>query len=133
MKLSDMKIDSAAIEAGVWVRDIPGMGDLAVKVRGLRNADYRRLNASLWGAVPAAKKGDPAEADRIAVTLLAETILIGWDGLTDDDGTPLPWSTERAVALLSDPDFALFRDAVTWAASTVGDISREAVEDSAKN
>ena len=52
--------------------------------------------------------------------LVAEAILLDWN-LTDD-GSPLPFSKEKAADLLADMDIGpLLREAVSYAASVVGD------------
>ena len=96
-----------------------------LKVRGLGNADYRRLQARLYEAVPRAKKVagriDPDEQDRILTQCLVDTCLLDWDGLEGDDGKHLPFSREKAAELLSDPALRRLREAVAWAAMQVAD------------
>lgn len=124
MKLSSLKTDTATIEQGRWVKDIPDMGGLELKVRGLGNTDYRRLMDKKVEAVPRAKKVrglDTAERDRVVSECLHEAILIDWKGLTDDNDEPLPYTKEHAFQLLTDPDFARFRGAVIWAAGVVSE------------
>lgn len=125
MKLSAIKVDSARAEQGAWVGDIPDMGDLRLRVRGLRNADARRLRAKLLAAVPRDQRANgrlsPAAADDIDARVLAETILVDWQNLTDENDQPLPFSREKALDLLANPDFVVFRDAVAYAASVVAE------------
>lgn len=125
MKLSAIKVDSARAEQGAWVGDIPEMGDLRLQVRGLRNADARRLRAKLLAAVPRDQRANgrlsPAAADEIDARVLSETILVDWQNLTDENDAPLPFSREKALELLSNPDFVVFRDAVAYAANVVAE------------
>jgi len=129
MKLSELKIDAQKGEAGAWVRDIPDFGDVALKVRGLGNSDWRRLSAKLYDAVPRSKrqgnKIDPLESDRIVNECLIETALVDWSGITGDDDKPMPYSKALARELITDPNYSNFRNAVLYAA---GVVSQEGVE-----
>lgn len=134
MKLSQVAIDASAHEQGTWISDIPEMDDLRLKVRGIGNADWKRLSAKLAGAVPREKKRggvvDPEEMDRINTCCLINACLIDWDGLTDEAGAPIAYSKAKAKELLEDPTLRRFRDAVLWAANMAGDAavaSKEAV------
>lgn len=124
------KVDTAKVEDGEWVGDIPDMGDLRLKVRGLNNARYRRMQQELVSAVPRSRrrKGrlDPLENDRITGTCLSRTVLLGWENLEGEDGQPVPYSEETAHAYLTDPGYAEFLQAVVWAATQVGEDDAEA-------
>ncbi len=105
-------------------------------MRGAGNADFRRLAAALGKKITPAQavEGVPDEqGDKITVRLLSETILQDWSGLTEDDGAPLVYSRERAVALLSDPDLRLFRDGIDRAATIVATRMKAVIEDATKN
>lgn len=128
MKLSALKTDVTLVETGRWVEDIPGMGDLRLRVRGLGSNDYRALEERLIAAVPLAKRLrglDVATGDRIEGECLARTALLGWENLTDEADAVVAYDPDLAMRMLVDPEFAIFRRAVRWAASAV------AVEDEA--
>ncbi|KQQ13281.1 hypothetical protein ASF53_13990 [Methylobacterium sp. Leaf123] len=137
MKLSSLKVDAVAIEDGEWIGNIPEMGDLEVRVRGLNNAKYRRLQTTLIDAVPRAKRQggrlDPDEQDRITASCLNATVLLDWRGLEGEDGQPVAYSKDLATELLTKPEFRRFREAVIWAASQVGEERAAADEDDAGN
>jgi hypothetical protein len=132
MKLSNAAIDVDRQEKGDWVDDIPEMGDLRLKVRGLNNGEYRALEQKLIQALPRAARlrGQIGAADRerIQDQCLLDTVLIDWDRLTDDDGNAIAYDRDLAGRLLSDPAYARFRGAVIWAAAIVadGDAAEEA-------
>ena len=130
MKLNGFKVDASTIEDGEWIDDIPGAGDLRLRVRGLSNADAIRLRSRLVAAVPRGERSngsiDPKHADEIAVKVIVSTVLLGWENLVGDDDQPIPFTTEKATELLSDPDYAPLRDAVTWAAAMVGERQADA-------
>lgn len=139
MKLSAIKVDSAQIEnkQGDWVDGIPDLPGIRIRARAANNADYRMLEAKLVREIPRAQrlKGvAPADQDRIAGTLLLETVVVDVEGLTDEDGvTPLAYSRELGQKLLLDPDFRVFQAGAAYAGSVVADLRKadEAVE--AKN
>lgn len=125
MKLSAIKVDSARAEQGAWIGEIPDMGDLRLRVRGLRNADARRLRAQLVRSVPRDQlvRGSltPEAEDKIASKILAGSILVDWQNLSDEHDEPIPYSKEKALELLTDPDLVAFRDAVSWASGVVAE------------
>lgn len=137
MKLSDLKVNVAAIEQGAWVDDIPELPGLRLKVRGFGNADDRRIqdieyqrlprNLRVRGNVPS------ATTDIIMTKRLLGAILIDWDGLTGDDDKPLPYSKETAETLLTDKAYMPLRNAVIWAASVVADETKTEQEADLKN
>lgn len=126
MNIEDLRRDAKAVERTAWIEAIPDMGDLRLHVRGLGNAEYRRLQERLSDGVQRADRingrPDPIARDRIVAQCLAETVLLGWENLTDAKGKPVPFSQEKGREFLMDPDFALFRDAVAWAAARVAEI-----------
>lgn len=137
MKLSSIKINAARSEAGDWVENIPGMDDLRLKVRGVQNADWRRMQPKLIERVPRAERINgrltPEAADRVQTELLIETVLIDWGNVLSDDGSPVPFSKDRARELLDDPDMVAFREAVLYAAGSVAEAAAIETGATAKN
>ena len=133
MTISDAKIDAVKFEQGAWGENIPEMGNLRLKVRGIGNASWRKLQATLLAAVPRAKKIggriDPEEQDKITNVCLREACLLDWENMEDDDGKPLEYSKALAGKLIDDPESMRFRDAVSWAASVVADIDAAATKE----
>ena len=132
MKLSAIKVNTKAIEAGKWVDDIPEMGDLRLKVRGLGNADFNRRYDELIQAVPRAERPNnrltPDAQRKLTAQLYAETILLGWDGLTDDDKVAIPFSAELAQEIMENPEMRDFVHAVRYAAQQVAGESADAAK-----
>lgn len=136
MKISERRIDLQKREQGAWVGDIPEWQGVRFKVRGVGNKDWARLEARLINAVPRQQRInglEPKERDRINALLLSETSLMDWEGLEDDNGTPLPFSKELAVQYLTNPEYEPFRQAVMLAANIVADRDRGEVEAIAGN
>jgi hypothetical protein len=137
MKLNDLAIDPEKLEKGDWVTNIPDMGELRLRVRGIGNADFRGLQAKLIDAEPRQFKIggrlSPERQDAIQTSCLLATVLMDWDGLQDEHGNRIPYSKEMAKTLLTDPAYRRFRDGVTWAASVVAEITKVEVEEDGKN
>jgi hypothetical protein len=127
LDLSKIKIDSAKINRGDWVGDLPhaGMEGLRLKVRGIASAAYREALAKRGRAVPRSERHRDgtlpvALSDRVAGEALCDAVLLDWDGLTEA-GEPVAYDRDLALKLLTDPNFAPFRDAVVFAASIVAE------------
>lgn len=132
MDLSALKVNSTAAEQGDWVRDIPGLGDIAFKVRGNTNSDARRRRSELINALSFSQRKDPKALDAVSVKVIVETVLLDWSGLTDA-GVAIPYSREKATELLSNPDYVDFANGVAWAAASVGTDASDKIETDAGN
>lgn len=131
MKLSAIKVDSRAIERGEWWA-IPELGDMQVRVRGLFNKDYRRVMADkrevALRRLPMGSVLPSEEAERILAECLHETVLLDWKGLDDEDGKPIPYDSDLASMMLTDPDFVKFRNAVSRVAGMLSDGMKSELE-----
>jgi hypothetical protein len=125
VKLSDLGAAQAKIETGAWIDEIPvpGMEDVRLRVRGLDNVDYRRLQNKLQNAIPFQMRRmglSVEQQDKISIRLLKDTVLLDWEGIfEDDETTPIPYSKEMAERLLASP---IFREGVNYAASLVSEV-----------
>lgn len=131
MKISSLAINAGRAEKGAWVRDIPGLPGVEFKVRAFGNADHRMLQAKLIGAVPRAERIrglSPEDQDRIDVECMVETVLLDWKGFETDDGAPLEFGKSVARQYLADPDYAIVRGGVTYAANVVADLGEDDIE-----
>lgn len=123
MDISTLKRNSAAVSAGQWVDDIPGMGDVRLRVRGLSSPVVVATRGRKERKAPRdQRERDGSLKPEFGLILfgevLHEAVLLDWDGLTDK-GAAVPYSAEIAQAWLTDPDFAFFADAVVYAAQIV--------------
>lgn len=135
MKINELAVNSEVIEAGDWVGDIAVIGDIRIKTRGLSSAIYQQtkekkeqaLSLSLRANIP------PDVERRIALESMVEACLLDWDNFTDHEGVPIPFSKERALSLLSDPDMWKLKVGCQIAANVVGARNTEYREGAAKN
>lgn len=99
MRISELEVADKAIEQGEW-RDAEGLPGVRVLVKGTGNVAYRRLQAKLLAErrVPEGQQMDPAASDEMMATLVRETILCGWEGLTE-----LPKGATEEVELRYEP------------------------------
>lgn len=128
MKLQKINVES--VETGAWVGDIPDMGDLRIRTKGLNNAGFRKLQQTLIAAVPRQDRHKgriaPAKLDEINASCLLNQALLGWENLEDENGQPVPYSKEQAKVYLTDPAYRAFYDAALYAATIVGEEQAEA-------
>jgi hypothetical protein len=94
---------------GRWV----ALGDGAeIRVARWLNDRHRAAAARLrepYKAFDLAGRDLPADvALEITIGGMAEAVLVDWKGLVDDDGQPLPYSTEAAAQELKIKDFREF-------------------------
>jgi len=128
MKLDEIATVTRNIEQGAWVADLPNLPGVSVKVRGAYNADYSRLLAKLRSEMSPEEIRDPNIQDSLEPQLLHETVLLDWDGIEDT-----PYSKETAARLLTHPDYAAFRRAVSYAANVVARQGKASLEAARKN
>ncbi len=137
MKISSVKIDSARVEQGVWVGNIPELDDAELLVRGWNNVAFRRLQQKLIRALPRSQRSgaqlDPKVQDQINARCMRETILFGWRRIEDDDGNEIAFDKELAGKWLEDPDMRTFYEGVMWASMNVAEETAEEEEAIEKN
>jgi len=120
MKISELKIDAAKVEAGAWVKDIPGFDGVAVRVRGTGSHIARDTRAKATAAIPAARQRTGLSAedqDSVSAVVARDALLIDIRGMTGDDDAPM--TVDQVKGLLPDPDYAALVGLVYYAASIV--------------
>lgn len=116
VKLESIAQDVALEREGREVEFVPG---LRFKVAAIDNARARELYAAKLRAVREANgrgRVAPDVLERITNEVTAEAVLVGWDGLEDAAGKPVPWSREKALEILTDEKFRKVRQFVQEAA-----------------
>lgn len=123
MKLKELRLDSKAIEEGVWIDNIPEADDIRIRTRGIDNTDYKKMQNRLIKALPAVKRSrtadDPAIMEDITTRCIVETCFLAIEGLYEDDGEPVT-AKERILELCLDPDYAQVRAWLAYAAAQAG-------------
>ncbi len=124
--------DLAAETDGVW---IPFGEGTRVKVRRFQSKPVQmvqqRLQKPYAGLVRGGQSLPDDIAEKITIRLIAEAVIVDWEGVTDREGNILPNTTEAKVQVLTDlPDF---RNAVASAAMEREVFKAQSDEESAKN
>jgi len=130
LKLSDLKVNGAAIEGGHWVEGVPAPG-IDLKVRGFLSANAKRTKDRLVGEIPFFKRANglsPEDMASVENGVLAHAILLDWRGIED----PFP-DPEGLMKLLADPDYLILRSAVVLAANIVDNMRAEEAKADEKN
>jgi hypothetical protein len=133
MDIRKYRTDVKAELEGVWLP----VGDAKFLIARHNNARYqaawRRHMRPHWDAGTETFKQLPAdEAIRITCDTLAETILLGWEGVTEG-GEPVPYSKEKALEYLMDPAMHDFRELIVEASQDQARYRDRQLEAAAKN
>lgn len=118
MKLSSLKTDKTKEQDGVWAQLDIGE-DVWVKVRSSDCPQHQKRTRSFaakhWRQMSSGKI-DPQLEWVETGKALAETVLLDWKGLLDDDGNEIPYSLKLATELMTNREWKEFRKAVVRAA-----------------
>ncbi|MFT9359536.1 hypothetical protein [Acetobacter okinawensis] len=121
--LSDIAVDSSAINDGAWVEidEYPG---LKIKSRGYTDifvdAQNRRLDKAMRAAgVSIAALVPNAVRREINAKLLADFLVLDVDGLFKDSAQTQPVTVDEFKALLQDPRYSRLMNACWEAAGSV--------------
>lgn len=141
MKITSLKVDSKRANEGAWVKDLPGMGDLRLRVRGWQYEPYQTEVAKESAKIgPSGRQENRADGpllrpvfERITGLAMAAHLLLEWDGLQNPDGSALPYTLDDAITFLTHPDFRPFNAFVTMACSEVERLDSNRVQASVGN
>lgn len=118
MKMSQLMSADRRAASGIW-REYGG--GLRLKIAPLGNKGYdeeiRKLTREDLKAI---RRGDDARVEAAVKTAMSRHVLVGWEGLTDDDGQPVPYSHEKALELLRG-SYEFFKDIQRIAAELAGE------------
>lgn len=137
MEIEDLKRDAKAIDAGQWVGNLSGMGDVQLRVRGLTSKTVVAARSKKERAVPRTQRNrDGSLKVEVAMGVFGEvvfeSVLLDWSGLTSG-GKEVPYDPALAKKWCTDPDYRFFLDAVVEAASVVDRGEADDTEDVGKN
>lgn len=116
MKISKIKRDTNAVDAGVWVNKV--IDDLDIKVASTDSRKYTdALRLALKPYQRNIKNMNNDQFAEIQNKIAAKHLLLDWENMEDDTGTNVPYSSAKALEYLSDPEMADFRELVFSLAS----------------
>lgn len=132
MEFKTLTVNKDAAESGVWVQHDDETRFLVARLnnRKFQNmfqkliAPYRRQFES--GKLPLEKQ------EQIMCKCMAETVLLGWEGLTMD-GEPIEYSKDMAYTLLTTPGAEEFRDLISAYAGDAETFREQQYEEAEKN
>lgn len=132
-KLQTVKENKQREAKGVWVAyeigiefKVARMGNpkFQAKVRELSAPHIKQIRN---GELPQAKM------EAIQMEAVAETILVGWRNIEDDDGKALRYSVKRAKEILADEELRDIYDFILSEAGNQANYAVEVAEESVKN
>lgn len=100
MRISKFATDTGLEEDGVWI-DI-GEG-ASLKVARIGNPRYRKaLRAATKPHARSIRMGilPQDQIEELELNVIADTILLDWKGIEDDNGDPIEYNRENALQLL---------------------------------
>lgn len=102
LKLSSLKLDENLVENGVWCPLEDGAEILVAKSGNTKHRKFVQQARKPYRSYELAGKDLPEDiARKIGIEATARCILLGWRGIIDDDGQPIPFNHENAVQALS--------------------------------
>lgn len=127
-------VDPILSEEGVWSEICAG-----IRVK-LASSESRRYKTALRAALQkqADQRGKPGALSSRELTdalneAMAFGLLLDWQGVTDEEDQPLPFSPEAAMDLINDPQLHIFVERVALAAQNLARFRAEQIEDAEKN
>ena len=127
MDLSQKRIDLDKQKNGVWYQLDKDTRLLVGRVASPYYKEVLRQNFLPYQAEVRAGTLPEKTRDEITVKTLAEVVLLNWEGLTEN-GEVVPYSREKAEAILGDPSLEWFREQVEIFGSTVDNYFQASVE-----
>ncbi len=118
MKLSKYKTDTNAAKEGVWVTM---EGTFEIKIARSNSPKFQTFfqkhargkgRRFLKGAAKGSLDSDSIEALKpVMKEAAARCLIVDWRGLQEEDGSEIPYSEEKAVEILINPEYEdLFND-----------------------
>lgn len=115
MKLSAFKTNLESSEQGQWVA--LGSDNAKVKVARIGNKQYQafiKKATKPYAAAMRSKAGISDEVfEKIIAEAMADSILLDWRGIKDDEGNDIPYSKQKALEILTDPAYKDFAELIS--------------------
>ena len=126
MKLSKFQTDGTKEVDGVWVDIGDGARVLVARIGNPKYRDYYQRATKPYRRQIRTDTLAQDIAEKLYTQALAETILLGWEGLLDSDSKEIRWSRAKALEVLT--DYKDFRDLVAEIAQEQDQYRTEEVE-----
>jgi hypothetical protein len=129
VKLSSLKSDLKREAEGDWIEFVEWPG-VEFNVSSLLLPAYAHARDLTMQRLAKHQKGKPIPRDVMTTELgklYAKHILHGWRGLD------VEYSPEKALEILSDPEYRTIVAAVEWCASKISEIDVQFVDEAGKN
>jgi len=102
MRIGEFAFNKELEVEGRWVEEIEG---LRLKIARLNNPPYKAYIRKNGRRISKANgRMDFDAADEIAKKAFSKFILLGWENLQDDEGNDIPYSSEKALELMTEYD-----------------------------
>lgn len=137
MIIDDLELDLEQVDNGVWVHNIPELDDVSFQVRG---TDYKPYQKALRQAMIGQSRKQRANSlldadylDSLTRSLMAEHLLMGWEGIDDREGQPIAFTRELAKTYMTERRYRPFQAGVMAAINRVDTNTVERKEELAGN
>lgn len=107
MKISGFKTDPVRETEGVWFDLRDGLRVLVARMRNERHK--QRIRELMRPHLQGARRGQLAIeiVEKMNLQAMSETVILGWENLEEDDGSPILYSSGKALELMKEyPEFA---------------------------
>lgn len=135
MKLNSLKVDVAKETDGIW-KPLDIDENVMVKVRSIDCPQHqrrvRKYASKNWRQMQSGKI-DPVVEWAETGKALAETVLLDWKGILDDDGNEIPYSLGLATELMTKREWKEFRKAVSRVAEDEANFQAAVEAEAVKN
>lgn len=134
--LSSLKADRKKEADGDWITAVDINPAIRWHVRSNNYPDFKTARDERLEKLQRQSDGERVDDDTLAKLngeLAVEHLLLGWEGLADDDEREIPFSEDFALEILTDEAYRLVRQSIYFAATKVGKSEVKVIGAAAKN
>ena len=128
-KLSQFKQDVTKSEDGVKVDLGDGLKVTVARIGNKKYQDFIRKSTKPYQQAIRNKTLADSVFEKIMNEAMADSILLDWEGMEDDQGDVIKYSKEKALEILSDPAYADFKQLVSDLANEQETFRSEALQE----
>ncbi len=136
-RLNRIKTNTEQGTEGQWIEFCPAQGDepaLELKIARVGNPKYnQRLQELVRPHRRKVRMGFDEDLEEFVKQAVAECVLVGWRGLQDNSGKEIPYSKEKSVELLTNPEYSDLFDFVMDVGGDAALYREHALEEAAGN